>query len=394
MKSKSKNKHCNGTTFTKGHRKIDTTVSGDVLERECPVDTRVRRHILNIPRQIDKNQLRLRPRATECNLSDTSENIADIGRLSDLLNASQAQKCGSKMEASACSRKGLCTSAQHSAKKCGFVVDKAMTSDTKKQRGVPPGPPSRNLNQRLALAAAKTKAGPNDLAFILAALDIRPPSKETLRRHFDKVSDLIQDANQRSMEESQRLLREQTQNVDVETGINRPQRGMEAGTQSFAPIIDINTGVILNIETANKLCPIPNCSHEDGCKRSIRADVTISSTERSMALEILRSIERNNHLNVISVTSDASAQLMNTVRDHSRAVSRPITQYTCLIHKMRNLQKDMAAVKLSGNVQLSRGATRDIYVRQLVGCFRRRVYGEIVRIQRTQNLSRRGEESN
>ena len=107
-----------------------------------------------------------------------------------------------------------------------------MTSDSKKQSGVP-GPPSGNLNQRLALAAAKTKAGPNDLAFILAALDIRPPSYETLRRHFNKVSDLIQDANQRSMKESQRLLREQTQDVDVETDTNynnRPQRGMEAGT--------------------------------------------------------------------------------------------------------------------------------------------------------------------
>ena len=170
MKTKSKNRHCNGTTFTKGHRKIDTTVSGDEPERECPVGIRVRRHILDIPRQIAKNQLRLRPRATECKWSDQCENkIADIERISDLLNAFQAHNCGAKMEVSGCSRKGLCTILRAQCKKCGFVVDKVMTSECKKQSDVP-GPPSGNMNQRLALAAAKTKAGPNDLACILAAL--------------------------------------------------------------------------------------------------------------------------------------------------------------------------------------------------------------------------------
>ena len=86
-------------------------------------------------------------------------------------------------------------------------------------------------------------------------------------------------------------------------------------------------------------------------------------------------------MKVISVKSVASAQLMNTVCDHSRAASRRITQYTYLIHKMRNLQKHMAAVKLSENVQLPKGTTRDIYVRQLVDCFRR-CDGETVRIRR------------
>jgi hypothetical protein len=67
--------------------------------------------------------------------------------------------------------------------------------------------------------------------------------------------------------------------VHCETDIlynNRPQQGYEAGTQCFCPLISNDNGLVLGLQTANKLLKKPKCDHKH-CKKTYSTTDTIAS---------------------------------------------------------------------------------------------------------------------
>ena len=107
---------------------------------------------------------------------------------------------------------------------------------------------------------------------------------------------------------------------------NRPQAEFEAGTKAFAPLIETNTGMVVSMTTANKLCRKNSRNHE-ACMKTQNTEQSIASSERILANRNLEELKEGNIVTVTSVTSDASAQLDKTVKDFSTRNKQDVTHY-------------------------------------------------------------------
>ncbi|XP_052067258.1 uncharacterized protein LOC127706643 [Mytilus californianus] len=92
--------------------------------------------------------------------------------------------------------------------------------------------------------------------FFLSCLNIQPPSLTLIQRKVSKICDKMLSLNEKSMVENQLFVKNvddmlgHDQFIDVETDTsynNRPQAGGEAGTQSFTPLVELNTTKKLTI---------------------------------------------------------------------------------------------------------------------------------------------------
>ena len=287
-------------------------------------------------------------------------------------------------------RQGLCIEIEVRCATCRFCTAQLpLYKQTKKGKR---GPATGSLNDRLALSAMKTKVGGADISFILACLDVKPPSSSLLYEKINAAADKIVELNKETLVKNQEFLREVNRMKGIKNLVdiavdgafnNRPKEGCEAGTQSVVIATEQNTSRKLPIEitTANKLCPIPNCQHNDKkCKKTYSVEDSICSSEAKLTQKNLTKIESAGILTISSVTCDASAQVEKVIREHSTTVNRVIRQFTCFVHFMRTFGKKLRNLKLKGPVP---GKDRDIFRKKLAASTRRRAYFEIVRIQKS-----------
>ena len=102
------------------------------------------------------------------------------------------------------------------------------------------------------------------------------------------------------------------------------------------------------METANKLCTKKNCDHNnDNCKRNYNPQESIQSSESKLLKKNLEEIQRQNILNVRSVTTDASTQIAKALREYNASGIFSIKHYKCFIHRMRSLYHKLKDVKLN-----------------------------------------------
>ena len=239
----------------------------------------------------------------------------------------------------------------------------------------------------LLIPALKTKVGASDLSFILSCLNVKPPSITYMKKEINKLSVSITKLNKSSMINNQKLvtevnhLRKKDNSVSVETDTsynNRPQAGFEAGTQAFCPLIENETSkkLIINIETANKLCLKRSCNHSN-CYKTYKTEESIASSESHLAKRNFDSINSKNILSIGSVICDASSQLTKTIHEHSTATGKTINHYNCVIHHLRNFQKHMKNIKLKSKVP---GGNKKDYMQKLSSSFRSRIRLELVRL--------------
>jgi len=285
-------------------------------------------------------------------------------------------------------RQGLCVTLRVTCDKCKFqssYLDMFQKVEKKCGRG----PQAGNINNMLLISALKTKVGASDISFILSCLNVRSPSMTYMKEGINRLSAEVTKLNNSSMLENQRIvaevnrLRGRGNSVRVETDTsynNRPQSGFEAASQSFCPLIENETRhkLVINIETANKLCPKRQCSHSD-CFKTYKMEDSLASTESKFARRHLEKISSQNILTISSVTSDASAQLSKTIRDYSEATGKNITHFNCVIHHLRNFQKHLKNIKLSSGVP---GNNRKDYMQKLSSSFRSRTRLELLRLQK------------
>ena len=193
---------------------------------------------------------KLRPGKTE-ELCSTDENIiCSINQIKALVNAGSqhGHHCKKNIQIRSVSHMGLGVKLQVFCNDCKFTSDKLSMTST--ERNGKRGPESYTINDNLALACLKTKCGPSDINFLLASMDIKPPSITTVYKKFDMTANQIRVLNEDSMKANQLLAKELRpgEGVDVEVDTaynNRPRQGYEAATQAFSPIIDTNYGLVL-----------------------------------------------------------------------------------------------------------------------------------------------------
>ena len=325
---------------------------------------------------------------------DTTENIiVNFCKLKDFIKKCLKHRCRNKssMNINISNRMGICISLRANCAKCQFDTNscKVYTECEKKSRG----PAAGYLHEAMTLAVLKTKMGGSDLQMTLACLNIRVPSLQLISNNINKQCDKIIQLNEEAMIENQRFVKEfntcigKDNEVDVETDTaynNRNQVGYEAGTQSFCPLIEQNTGLNLPISmsTANKLCSRKKiCNHSDNqsCKKNYNTDDTIASSEGKLAEKNLQKVNDQNILKVKSVTSDASAQLSKVVREFGKKSGNSIRYYQCFVHRMRTVQKYIKNLNFS---KLPPGYDKDFFRQRLATCIRSRVRLELVRIHK------------
>ncbi|KAK3105046.1 hypothetical protein FSP39_016009 [Pinctada imbricata] len=252
------------------------------------------------------------------------------------------------------------------------------------------GPASNTINEGLLIAAVKSKVGPSDLSCILSCINVKPPSSALMHRKFTRTCDIMTQINENSMLQNQQYVKSYCEasglhhGVAVETDTsfnNRIQAGYEAGTSSVTPMIEQTTGLALPLAVTvyNKICSQPNCTHttEHNCKKNYPSNESMSSSEKKAFIQNFENIQKNNIINVTSVTSDASAQLGKVITEHNeRSGSRSkVDHQLCLVHRMRTLQKNIKKVRLA-SVPV-RACDRDSYMQRLAYCIRIRARMEI-----------------
>lgn len=185
-------------------------------------------------------------------------------------------------------RLGLCITVTVQCRHCSFTSQPVKLYKEVKTNKC--GPASGELNNSLLIPALKTRAGPSDICFFLASLNISPPSATLLYKKLNKLCDSMVQINVTAMKVNQHFVAsvnaaanaddKRTVHVQVDTSFNnRPQAGYEAATQSFTPLIEHNTNqkLVLALSTANKLCSKYNCSHNtDTCRKNYATTESIA----------------------------------------------------------------------------------------------------------------------
>ncbi|KAK3107259.1 hypothetical protein FSP39_010477 [Pinctada imbricata] len=283
-------------------------------------------------------------------------------------------------------RRGLCIQCKTVCRNCSYDPGESVKLYTECRVGTR-GQMSGTINESLMLSTMKTKVGPSDLNFILSALNIKPPAYSLMYKKLNRLSDTMVKLNEKSMIRDLKQSLGQSPMISVETDTsynNRMQAGYEASTTSFTPMIEQETGYSLPLSAViyNKVCSSQTCSHEnsDKCHRNYTEDESMSSTESKAAAENIKRIDNENIVRVKSVTTDASAQVQNAIKNHATQTGRPISHELCFIHRMRTVQKNIKKLQLP-SIPLPK-KQHSIYMQRLSTCVRHRVRRELVSAHR------------
>jgi hypothetical protein len=180
------------------------------------------------------------------NIIANINNIAKLATLFSIIHADQP-KCENPDAAIIKHRaSGLCVSVKLVCKNRGVETEPLGMSAYSAKTGKC-GPAPSALNNSLAIAALKSKMGISDIRYLLASLNIQPPSYRVLQEKMNNTSILITEMNKQSMEANQRLVSAAQESKGKDNSIecefdcsynNRPQLGHEAGTQAFFVMIE------------------------------------------------------------------------------------------------------------------------------------------------------------
>lgn len=390
--------------FKKGHERFQVSYTDQIVASSVSNITRPKHREFQDASYVCKSEsdaipvvpTKLRPEKEKDivydsgNFEGSEENvIINLHKLTDLVGAFLPHSC---LDASPAidivNRQGLCITLQVSCHNCSFKSEPVELFTTVKS---PKGPPAGTLNVSLLIPALKSKVGIHDLVHTLSCLNIQPPDRRGLQRRFNRLSDLMKNINNKQMLDNQTYVkhilkmsgRDNFVDVEVDSAYNnRPQPGCEAATQSICPLIEQCTTrkLVLNIETANTLCPSSRCQHNtDSCKKNYSSDETMASTESKFVKKHLQKVNTQGILKIKSVTSDASAQVIKAVKDYENESKNPTRHYKCFIHKVRSFQKCFRSIKLTSSLT---GRNKEIYMRKLSTNVRARIRIELLRLKK------------
>ena len=283
-------------------------------------------------------------------------------------------------------RHGLCVLLTVSCRRCGFKSKPVeMSARLKHQKR---GIGASELNERLLLSVLKSRLGIEDLNLFLTCLNINAPSKTVMQKKLNKMADKAEEVNEAEMLQSQTYVNNIIQHAqsnqsdggaDVQTDNAfpcRPQAGGEKSKQSFSAVIEHTTtkSLVIAQSVANKFCRRKKCTHEN-CKKNYPQHETIASSEKILLRRNLDKIKKAKRVKIRSITTDSSSQLAKAIREYSKDNGSKLKHYNCYVHKLRSLEKNLRAVKLTS--KLPAGQVKSEYVKLLAKSIRMRTRLEI-----------------
>ena len=290
--------------------------------------------------------------------------------------------CNPSIQGNVSCRHGMCVELTLSCDNCSYRQDGVKMYNEQKKGHLK----QFVLNDRAILPCLKTKCGPQDVTYMLSALNIRPPAQSSLYRSFNKACDLMSDTNEESMSNNQQFvqkvqhLRGSDNTVSIESDSsynNRLQAGCEAGTMSITPAVECTSSrkLVVALTVANQHCRKPSCNHDtDECQRTYDPNQSIASTERTSLEKNIKNINEKGLLKVQSVVTDASAQVEKSLREISRQSPSPIQHYYCFVHRLRTFQKHVKALKLKSTII---GMNNETFSQKVSTNVRQRVFREL-----------------
>ncbi|XP_053390405.1 uncharacterized protein LOC128553299, partial [Mercenaria mercenaria] len=319
---------------------------------------------------------------------DSNENIiVNIKKLKSVFELVSKHVCEKpNIMMSVADRKGLCISLEVKCQNCDFATGHIPLFDSIKTKQ---GQESGTINNTVLMPVMTSKLGITDIQLVLSCLNIRAPNKRGMQRKLNNVSDQVQSLNKEQMVRNQRYIKkvqylaQSSGGTDIEYDVSytsRPKAGETTATQCFAPVIEKTTvkHLPVDIQIANKLCSLRNCSHNNKkCRKNYATDTSINQAETTLLKESIKSIFDKKNLSVQTITTDGSFQLAKAVRDINAKTSAKILHYKCFVHNMRNLHKHLKAVKLKSATRKD----KTVYTQQVATSLRSRIRAELKNIK-------------
>ena len=255
---------------------------------------------------------------------------------------------------------------------------------------------SHSINMRLTLPCLKTKCGPSDVRFVLAAMNITPPKLTLMHYNLNKACNTMVAVNEISMLQNQQFVEKvqelqgnkKTVFIESDTSYNnRLQAGFETSTMSITPAVECSTAkkLVLALSVSSKICTKSNCDHNNpACSRNYREDQSLSSCEGINTVANVQKINTLGHVQVTDVITDANRQVEKCLRDHSARTGRPIKHHLCMVHRFRTLQKRIKALRLTSTLT---DTSHDTFSQRVASFIRQRLYREFKAIQQLPSTS-------
>lgn len=260
------------------------------------------------------------------------------------------------------------------------------------------GPTHCDLNLRFALGLQISGIGIRAGRELLSLMDIPVPSKSSLQRYCDIVSDKTYSLSETVMVENQQKLRNILNNnpdvpfiVSSDTAYNNAPKGRsfyQPGTQAFCPLIETNTSenMVLSYNIANKLCKrcqLHGKNHDGECSCNYPKSSPIGNAEKVLAHQHIT--------NLLDKTPDFLPDIVVTDNDGKIAAgmkqalsdagnTKHLTKEDCAVHTSRSQRRIGMSQKWSTSFAGKTGkniTNRNSFINELVGAIVKRSSGEL-----------------
>ena len=281
--------------------------------------------------------------------------IAHKSSLQYLWNSSikEHKSCNNDLDMIKYEQWGLSSTWHLSCLSCGYVSKPQKLYREIHQKK--PGRKSSSLNMALSTALLCSSIGPSQFTEIMLRIGIDPGSHSGLQANVSKSAKVIRDTALGNMEAERKIFENKCISVQMDTAYNNKIYSsvtpFQAGTQAVTTIIENESGKILHVETASKLCPVGdskrakgevvNCGSKSchtGCIANLETNASIGNEK--VYAEACANVLKKSKVDVNSVTSDGDANIiagLESVFNHKIEQQRDPRHLTqALIRSMRN----------------------------------------------------------
>ena len=192
-----------------------------------------------------------------------------------------------------------------------------------------------------------------DVQLLFAAIDCPPPTEKTLQRLQDKACEVYVEVNKQTMKENcediksmNEITGEQKVVVATDTCYNNPPKGRsmyQPGTQSFSPMLHVDTGLVISCAAHNKLCSRGCDGYCEGCSANFEPHVSMDKSEGMAAIDNFTTVTENN-LIITHILCDGTDKVLKGVESLSGETPEKLE---CVVHRARALRRKFYGCKFS-----------------------------------------------
>ena len=218
------------------------------------------------------------------------------------------------------------------------------------------GRPDVDVNLKLMATLGKMNVSYTDTRLLFAGIDVPPPAEKTLQSWANKVSAVYKEANEQTMADNcemlkfvQRVTETFQVIVMIDTVYNNSPKGRgfyQPGTQSFTPLIDAVTGLVLAVIAFNKVCS-RNCDGVcENCTANFAKHLSMDKSEEFATKTNIQAV-LDKGLKITHVLADGSHRIRQVLQAIAKELGVKIEKLECLVHRNRSLRRHFYSLSFS-----------------------------------------------